>query len=85
MVPSRSFASDDALVDRIYRRLNGGNFGTTSKDCIRAVLHAFDGDTGHAPPEPQEPIWEDFKTCDECGVLYDESYCPRCEEMGGNV
>lgn len=27
-------------VDLIYRRLDGGGSGTTSKDCIKAVLHA---------------------------------------------
>lgn len=32
--------TDDASVDRIYRRLDGGAFGATSKDCIKAVLHA---------------------------------------------
>jgi hypothetical protein len=39
----------DADVDRIYRRLDGGTWGTTSKDCIRAVLHA----AGVALAEPQ--------------------------------
>jgi hypothetical protein len=28
------------LEREIYRRLDGGNFGHTSLDCIRAVLHA---------------------------------------------
>jgi hypothetical protein len=32
----------DDLVNKIYRRLDGGNWGATSKDCIRAVLHASD-------------------------------------------
>lgn len=30
----------DTDIDHIYRRLNGGSFGVTSKDTIRAVLHA---------------------------------------------
>ena len=30
----------DEDVDRLYRRLDGGTFGTTSKDAIRAVLAA---------------------------------------------
>lgn len=23
-----------------------------------------------------------WRTCDDCGVLYTDAYCPRCEEMG---
>jgi hypothetical protein len=34
-------------------------------------------------PEPEQIMeTRGWKTCDDCGVLYEEAYCPRCEEMG---
>lgn len=33
------------------------------------------------PPSIEEQL-SGMRTCPDCGVLFDESYCPRCEEMG---
>ena len=33
------------------------------------------------PPSIEEQL-SGMRECPDCGVLFDESYCPRCEEMG---
>lgn len=42
----------------------------------------FRGKTVAVEPE-QIMETRGWKTCDECGALYDEAYCSRCEEMSG--
>ncbi len=39
-MPEPSTGLREDLVGRVYRRLDGGGFGKTSTDRIRAVLHA---------------------------------------------